>query len=45
MPQPREKETKSEYIDRCMSDDNEQKKHSDRDERYAACLGYWKNEH
>lgn len=43
MPTPNPGEKMSAYMQRCMSDSEMNKKHSDNKERYAICMKYWTN--
>ncbi len=43
MPQPHKDEQKKDYLDRCMGDDEMNKKHPAPAERYAVCNSFWNN--
>lgn len=42
MPYPKKGESKDDYLERCMSDSEMNKKFSDNKQRYAVCNSYWK---
>ena len=44
MPKPLPQESKSEYVDRCMSDKDMNKQYPSSSERYAVCSGIYKTE-
>lgn len=44
MPKPREDETKKEYMKRCMSDNEMERKYPDLGKRYKMCLIFWEEE-
>lgn len=44
MPKPRDGENRAEFIDRCMSDPEEQRLRPDPDARLARCMGIWESE-
>lgn len=44
MPKPKDKETKKEFLDRCMGDDLMNKEYPDEKQRYAACNSLWDKE-
>ena len=42
MPYPKENEKKVDYLKRCMSNDEMNKKFKDNKQRFAVCMSYWK---
>lgn len=43
MPSPRPDEDKSEFLSRCMGDDESRRKFPSQDQRYAFCESQWSN--
>ncbi len=43
LPYPRHKESRKDFIDRCMSNDNMQREFRDVSQRYAVCMNTWRN--
>lgn len=41
MPKPGKKESKKDYISRCMGDEETNKKYPDQKQRYAVCNSLW----
>lgn len=43
MPEPRDNENKSEWMQRCMNSEESKKSFPDSKQRYAVCINKWEN--
>jgi len=43
MPKPKKQEKQSDYISRCMGNDEMKSKYPEQDQRLAVCYSYWRN--
>lgn len=43
MPKPRDGESRSEFLERCMSSKEAISDYPDSDQRFAVCVSFWEN--